>query len=100
MSDRTLPAYSFTQLKNFLHPLITKGITMSNANSNNPPNVKPFGDTDDPLGFYQLLVAHVTWLAVHNFSLTTTTKRALYVRAFGLWCLERDIVTPCDLINP
>ncbi len=73
---------------------------MSSANSNNPPNVKPFGDTDDPLGFYQLLVAHVTWLAVHNFSLTTTTKRALYVRAFGLWCLERDIVTPCTISKP
>jgi integrase/recombinase XerD len=73
---------------------------MSNANSNNRPNVKPFGNTEDPLGFYQLLVAHVTWLAVHNFSLTTTTKRALYVRAFGLWCLERDIVTPCALNKP
>lgn len=74
---------------------------MSNNNSHqNPPNVKPFGDTVDPLGFYQLLVAHITWLAVHNFSLTTTTKRALYVRAFGMWCLERDIVTPCALNKP
>jgi len=74
---------------------------MSNDNSNNnPPNVKPFGDTTDPIGFYQLLVAHITWLAIHNFSLTTTTKRALYVRAFGLWCLERDIVTPCTLTKP
>ena len=71
---------------------------MSSDNSdNNPPNVKPSGDTNDPLRFYQLLIAHITWLAIHNFSLTTTTKRALYVRAFGLWCLERDIVTPCAL---
>ena len=74
---------------------------MTNANSNNnPPNVKPVGDTHDPLGFYQLLITHITWLAIHNFSLTTTTKRALYVRAFGLWCHERDIVTPCTVSKP
>ena len=74
---------------------------MSKDNSNNnPPNVKHFGDTHDPLGFYQLLIAHITWLAIHNFSLTTTTKRALYVRGFSLWCLERDIVTPCTISKP
>ena len=74
---------------------------MFNDNSNsNPLNVKHFGDTNDPLGFYQLLIAHTTWPAIHNFSLTTTTKRALYVRAFGLWYLERDIVTLCALTKP
>ena len=73
---------------------------MSNAKSNNPPNVKPFGDTDDPRGFYQLLLAHVTWLAVHNFSKTTVEKRALYVKAFALWCIDCDLTSLHVITKP
>ena len=73
---------------------------MSNTNSNNPPNVKPFGNTEDPLGFYQLLLAHVTWLAVHNFSKTTVEKRALYVKAFALWCIDCDLSSPHVITKP
>jgi integrase/recombinase XerD len=56
--------------------------------------LKPFGDTLDHHGFYQLLKAHLTWLATHNFSPATVAKRATYVRAFAVWCLERDILAP------
>lgn len=57
-------------------------------------NVKPFGDTTNPQGFYCLLMAHLTWLATHNFSQVTVDKRGLYVRAFALWCLEADLPSP------
>lgn len=62
--------------------------------------VKPFGDTSDPQGFYQLLIQHLQWLAIHNFSATTVDKRALYVRAFSLWCLERDLLSPLVVTKP
>ena len=65
-----------------------------------PFRVKPFGNMASPHGFYQLLQQHVDWLALHNFSDCTIEKRALYVRAFGLWCLERDIVTPLSITKP
>jgi integrase/recombinase XerD len=65
-----------------------------------PFRVKPFGNMASPHGFYQLLQQHVDWLALHNFSDCTIEKRALYVRAFGLWCLERDIVTPLSVTKP
>jgi integrase/recombinase XerD len=68
---------------------------MTNAN-----HVKPFGDQQDPAGFYQLLVAHLNWLAIHNFSAKTIEKRALYVRAFGLWCLQRDLLSPMSIAKP
>ena len=62
--------------------------------------LKPFGDTLDPQGFYPLLQAHLAWLATHNFSATTIRKRALYVRAFALWCLDRDLTTPAVVTKP
>ena len=62
--------------------------------------LKPFGNSDDPRGFYQLLREHLAWLAVHNFSPTTVNKRGLYVRAFALWCLERDLLTPMVITKP
>ncbi|MEZ6137038.1 MAG: site-specific tyrosine recombinase XerC [Pirellulaceae bacterium] len=62
--------------------------------------LKPFGDTSNPNGFYQLLLQHLSWLAVHNFSPTTIKKRALYVRGFALWCFERDLVTPATITKP
>ena len=64
------------------------------SKSNSADHVKPFGDTADPQGYYQLLKLHLTWLATHNFSLSTLRKRAIYVRAFALWCLDRDILAP------
>jgi integrase/recombinase XerD len=73
---------------------------MSNTNSNNPPNVKPFGNSEYPRGFYQLLLAHVTWLAVHNFSKTTVEKRALYVKSFALWCSDCDLASPHVITKP
>ncbi len=73
---------------------------MSNANSNTPTTVKPFGNTEDPRGFYQLLLAHVTWLSVHNFSKTTVEKRGLYVKAFALWCIECDLTSPHVITKP
>ena len=50
---------------------------MSIPEHNPIPVVKPFGNSEDPRDVYQLLVAHVTWLAVHNFSKTTVEKRTL-----------------------
>ena len=63
-------------------------------------NLKPFGDCNDPNGFYQLLVDHLSWLSVHNFSKTTVKKRATYIRAFALWCLERDLISPQNTTKP
>jgi integrase/recombinase XerD len=65
-----------------------------------PITVKPFGDTIDPIGFYQLLLEHVAWLACHNFSRTTIEKRALYVRTFGNWCLDHDLPSPQRITKP
>ena len=73
---------------------------MSTLEQNPIPAVKPFGNSEDPRGFYQLLVAHVTWLAVHNFSKTTVEKRALYVRAFALWCIDCDLSSPHVITKP
>jgi integrase/recombinase XerD len=61
-------------------------------NSDRP--LKPFGDTSDPRGFWMLLHEHLQWLRVHNFARATIHKRGLYVRAFALWCLERDLTQP------
>jgi integrase/recombinase XerD len=55
---------------------------------------KPFGDSSDPCGFYQLLQEHLQWLKVHNFAPATIHKRGVYVRALALWCLERDLSQP------
>ena len=56
--------------------------------------LKPFGNIEDAVGFYQLLQEHLTWLKVHNFSPSTVRTRGVYVRAFALWCLERDCCRP------
>ena len=73
---------------------------MSTPDQNPLPVVKPFGNSEDPRGFYQLLVAHVTWLAVHNFSKTTVEKRALYVKTFALWCVDCDLTSPHVITKP
>ena len=65
-----------------------------------PVTVKPFGDSTDPRGFYQLLIEHLAWLACHNFSRTTVEKRAVYVRAFAVWCLDCDLVAPHAITKP
>ncbi len=56
---------------------------MSIPEHNPIPVVKPFGNSEDPRDVYQLLVAHVTGLAVHNFSKTNVEKRALQATEQG-----------------
>jgi integrase/recombinase XerD len=73
---------------------------MTTPDQNPIPSLKPFGNTEDPRGFYQLLIAHIAWLAVHNFSKTTLEKRALYVRAFAVWCLDCDLKSPHVITKP
>lgn len=68
--------------------------TFTNSNKTDGIRLKPFGDMLDHHGFYMLLKAHLTWLATHNFSPATIAKRATYVRAFAVWCLERDFLAP------
>lgn len=65
-----------------------------------PFHLVPFGNSDDPQGHYQLLLQHLRWLELHNFSPTTVRKRALYVRSFALWSLERDLLTPACITKP
>ena len=62
-----------------------------------PFTLKPFGNAQDPVGFYQLLREHLTWLQVHNFSDCSVGVRATYVRAFALWCLDRDLMQPATV---
>jgi hypothetical protein len=64
------------------------------------PSVKPFGNTEDPRGFYQLLRAHVTWLSVHNFSKTTGEKRALsyYWEEFSADCATSSQTSGTGLV--
>lgn len=62
--------------------------------------LQPFGNSDDARSFYQLLREHLAWLSVHNFSPTTVKKRGVYVRAFALWCFERDLLSPLQLTKP
>ena len=59
-----------------------------------------FGDSTDPRGFWLLLQEHTTWLQVHNYSEATIKKRALYVRSFALWCLDRDLSSPATISKP
>ena len=65
---------------------------MGTSRFNRP--LKPFGDTSDARGFYALLKEHLQWLRVHNFAPATIHKRGVYVRAFALWSLERDLTGP------
>ena len=62
--------------------------------------LQPFGDPTDANGFFNLLSQHLNWLEIHNFSPATVKKRAIYVRSFALWCLERDLLTPLEIIKP
>ena len=61
---------------------------------------KPFGDESDPRGFWQLLLQHLEHLQVRNYSADTIRTRALYVRTFALWCLDRDIDHPLAVTKP
>lgn len=70
------------------------------SKSKQPFILQPFGNVDDAQGFFQLLQAHLTWLKVHNFRPCTVRARGVYVRAFGLWCLERELLTPCVITKP
>ncbi len=62
--------------------------------------MQPFGDASDPRGFWQLLQEHLVWLRVHNYSEATIRKRALYVRQFAIWCLDRDLNGPQTISKP
>ncbi len=62
--------------------------------------LKPFGDTSDPKGFYRLLQQHVSWLAVRNFAPATLKRRATYVKAFAKWCFERELNSPTQITKP
>jgi integrase/recombinase XerD len=62
--------------------------------------LKPFGDPADIQGFTYLLGQHLRWLEVRNFSQATIKKRATYVRAFALWCLQRDLLKPLEISKP
>ena len=61
---------------------------------------QPFGSSDDPQGFYRLLLQHLEWLRVRNFSEATVRSRWVYVRHFALWCLERDLFQPASITKP
>ncbi len=63
-------------------------------------SMQPFGDSTDRSGFWLLLQEHLTWLRVHNYSEATIRKRALYVRLFSLWCLDRDLSQPSIISKP
>jgi len=65
-----------------------------------PQPMKPFGDANDPRGFWLLLKEHLQWLKVHNYSEATVRKRAVYVRSFALWALERDLARPAVITKP
>ncbi len=60
----------------------------------------PFGDDSDPRGFWLLLLDHVEHLQVRNFAADTVRIRANYVRAFALWCLDRDLTQPALITKP
>lgn len=62
--------------------------------------MKPFGDANDPSGFWLLLQTHLSWLKVHNYSSATVHKRGVYIRSFSLWCLGRDINRAADVTMP
>jgi len=62
--------------------------------------LKPFGESDNPVGFYQLLIAHMRALQVQNFAPCTVSRRGVYVRAFANWCSERDLLSPQQINKP
>ena len=60
----------------------------------------PFGDDSDPRGFWRLLLQHVEHLELANYAAGTVRSRAKYVRAFALWCLDRDLSQPAHITKP
>ena len=62
--------------------------------------MQPFGNSSDARGFWLLLQEHLSWLRVHNYSEATIRKRAVYVRAFALWSIERDLQQPSVISKP
>lgn len=61
------------------------------------PRAAELGDLQDPRGFAALLVEHLTWLRVHNYSERTVPYREKTLVAFALWCGERGIRRPVDV---
>ena len=61
---------------------------------------QPFGDASDPRGFWLLLLEHLEHLQVRNYAPDTVRVRALYVRAFARWCIERELSQPALVSKP
>ncbi len=61
---------------------------------------KPFGDETDPAGFWRLLLTHIENMQVRNYASDTMRLRAVYVRYFALWCLDRDLDQPAFITKP
>ena len=61
---------------------------------------QPFGDESDPRGFWLLLLEHLEHLQVRNYAADTIRMRAVYVRAFARWCIERDLAQPALVTKP
>ncbi|WP_146523885.1 site-specific tyrosine recombinase XerC [Stieleria varia] len=59
-----------------------------------------FGDTNDPRGFYRLLVEHTDRLRIRNYSEATIKKRITYVRGFAIWCQDRDLTCAIHITKP
>ena len=59
-----------------------------------------FGDDSDPRGFWLLLKEHIEHLQVRNYAPDTVRLRASYVKAFALWCLDRDLNRPAMITKP
>ncbi len=61
---------------------------------------KPVGDETDPGGFWLLLLDQIENMKVRNYSASTMRLRAIYVRNFMLWCLDRDLTQPAQISKP
>ena len=70
------------------------------SNNLNTFLAQPFGDEVDPKGFWLLLLDHLEHLKVRNYAADTIRVRALYVRAFARWCLDRDLHQPALITKP
>lgn len=57
----------------------------------------PLGDPHDPHGWHVLTESFCEWMAVHNYSPRTIHGRAVYLRYFVEWALERGIVRPMEV---
>ena len=60
---------------------------------------KPFGNPNDPDGFFVWVKRYVESLRVRNYSERTLESRLFYLESFAIWCGERGVEQPREVMR-